>query len=146
AHREIGTLQSFTASDVDDVRIRWRDRDGADGLRRLIVENRRPGQAVVARFPDAAVVDADVEDIRLLDDARRADCPPAAKRSHVPPAHLLKFICGVRLQADHADSADRHDCECDELLHTHASTVIETSRSLRGVYGPALAPGRVCRL
>ena len=50
ADREIGTLQSLAAADVDDVRIGRRDGDRADGSGRLIVEDRIPGAAVVGRF------------------------------------------------------------------------------------------------
>jgi hypothetical protein len=37
--REIGTLEPFTASDVNDVRIRWREGDRSDRSRRLVVED-----------------------------------------------------------------------------------------------------------
>ena len=50
ADGEIGTLQAFAAGDVNDVRIRGRDRDGANGLRGFVVEDGRPGAAVVVGF------------------------------------------------------------------------------------------------
>ena len=64
ADREVRPLQSLAAADVDDVRVRRRDRERADRLRRLLVEDRRPGAAGVVGLPDAAVVDADVEEVR----------------------------------------------------------------------------------
>ena len=55
AGRQVGALQAFAAADVDDVRIRWRQRDRADRAGRLVVEDRNPGASVVGRLPDAAV-------------------------------------------------------------------------------------------
>ena len=40
--REVRPLQSFPAADVDDVRIRRRDGDRADGACGLVVEDRMP--------------------------------------------------------------------------------------------------------
>ena len=71
AGREVGALQPFAAADVDDVRVRRRDRDRADRAGRLVVEDRRPGAAVVGRLPHAAVDGADVEHVRL-----RSERPP----------------------------------------------------------------------
>ena len=78
AHREVGALQPLAAADVDDVRIRRRHRDRADRLRRLVVEDGLPGAPVVVGPPDAAVADADVEDIRMRP-ARRPG-PACARR------------------------------------------------------------------
>jgi hypothetical protein len=88
ADRQVRTLQSLAAPDVDDLRIGRRDGDRADRLGRLIVEDRRPGVAVVGGLPDAAVVHADVKNVGLLNDARRADRPSAAERPDVPPAQF----------------------------------------------------------
>jgi hypothetical protein len=85
ADRQVGPLEAFAAADVDDVRIGRRDGNRADRLRRLIVEQRRPGVAVVGRLPDAAVVDADIEDVRLLGDAGGAHRAAAAERADVAP-------------------------------------------------------------
>ena len=40
ADREIGAMQSFAAADINDVGIGGGDRDGADGLRGLVIEDR----------------------------------------------------------------------------------------------------------
>jgi len=92
ADRQIRTLKSFAAADVDDVRIGRRDRDGANRLRRLPVEDRCPRPAVIVRFPDTAVVDADVEDVRLLRHSGRADRPSATERSDMPPLQIERRI------------------------------------------------------
>ena len=47
ADGQIGPMQAFAAADIDDVRIRNRHRDRADGTGRLIVENRLPGAPVI---------------------------------------------------------------------------------------------------
>ena len=50
ANREVGAMQSFTTPDVNNVRIRNRDCDCADGSGRLVVKDRLPGAAgIVAR-------------------------------------------------------------------------------------------------
>src|SRR5207249_7331831 len=56
AHRQIGTLQAFPAAHVDGARVRWSDRDRADGAGGLVVEQRRPAAPVVPAAPHAAVV------------------------------------------------------------------------------------------
>ena len=59
-------MEPFAAAHVDHVRIRRRHRHRADGAGGLVVEDGIPGAAVVVRLPDAAVVDADVEDVGLI--------------------------------------------------------------------------------
>ena len=83
---EIGPLQALAAADVDDVRVGRRDGEGADGAGRLVVEDRLPGAAVVGGLPDAAVVDADVEDVGLAGHAGGADGAAAAERADHAPA------------------------------------------------------------
>ena len=120
ADREIRTLQPLAAADVDDVGIGWRDRDRADRLRRLPVEERRPRQPVIGRLPDAAVVDADVEHVRLLRHAGRADRASAAVWADGAPAH--RVVEGrVDVLGAHRTRGDRkHDRE--EVLHNHNYT------------------------
>ena len=77
-------------ADVDDVRIRRRDGDGADRAGRLVVEERHPVGAVVGRAPDAAVVEADVEDVRLARHAGQRAGAAGARRADVAPVHLLE--------------------------------------------------------
>jgi hypothetical protein len=49
---------------------------GADRLRRLRIEDRRPGAAIVIGFPYATVDGADVKDGRLACDAGECVRPP----------------------------------------------------------------------
>src|SRR5439155_21912950 len=82
ANGEVGPLNTFAACDVNDVRVGRRDGDGADVLRRLVVEDGRPGAAVVVRYPDAAVHLAHVKDIRLARHTRHHALSPAPTPSN----------------------------------------------------------------
>src|SRR5579864_9538758 len=55
ANGKIRPLQTLPAGRVDQVRVRWRDRYSANGLRGLFVEDRVPGAAVIVRFPNSSV-------------------------------------------------------------------------------------------
>jgi len=59
-------LQSFTAANVNDVRIGRGNGECADGAGRLVVENRIPGVSEISGFPNAAVDGSHVENIRLM--------------------------------------------------------------------------------
>src|SRR5258706_13488235 len=87
---KIGALQAFAAAGVDDVWIGRRHGDRADRAGGLIVEDRLPGVAVVGGFPDAAVVDADVEDVRLARDAYRDGSAAAAEWADHAPSHVVE--------------------------------------------------------
>ena len=63
--REIGALEALAAGDINDVGIRGRDGECADGAGGLRVEDGMPGAAGVVGFPDTAVVGADVKDVGL---------------------------------------------------------------------------------
>ena len=87
--REIGTTQAFSAADVDDVWIRRRDRNGADGACGLIIEDRIPSAAKVSRLPDSAVVRRHVENVRLSRDASDRHRATAAKGTDRSPVKFL---------------------------------------------------------
>ena len=78
-------------ADVDDVRIRRRDRDGADRASGLAVEDRHPVGAVVGRPPHAAVVESDVEHVRLACRAGRRARASRARGPDIAPAHLAEL-------------------------------------------------------
>ena len=65
ADREIWTDDPGATAHVDDVRVRWGDRDRTDRTCGLVVEQRHPVRAVVGAAPHAAVVEAGVEHARL---------------------------------------------------------------------------------
>ena len=90
ADRQIGTDDARAGADVDDVGVRRRDGDRADRAGRLVVEQRHPVGAVVGRSPDAAVVEAGVEHVRLAGDAGQRAGASGASRADVAPAHLAE--------------------------------------------------------
>jgi hypothetical protein len=102
--REIRSLQALTTADVQDVGVRRRDGQGADGAGRLVVEDRRPHPAIVGCLPHAAVVDADKEDVRLRD-TRGGYCSSSAKRPDHPPAEAAIKISTPRLLARRGSQA-----------------------------------------
>jgi hypothetical protein len=69
ALRDVAAQLALAHPDVDDVRVRWRDGDGADrGARELAVGDRGPGCAAVDRLPKSAAGRAEIIFVR----ARRA--------------------------------------------------------------------------
>src|SRR5438045_2403524 len=63
AGRKVRPLNSFSAPDINHVRIRRRHREVADRARRLLVEDGCPDASIIGRPPAAAVVAAEVEAI-----------------------------------------------------------------------------------
>ena len=140
ANGEVGPLKTFAACDVNDVRVGRRDGDGADGLRRLVVEDGRPGAAVVVRFPDAAVHLAHVKDIRLARHTRHGARSPAAMRANHAPAHALKHRVGILLGLAHAD--DRH--QKDSGYHPLEARQTTHVRPPARICGAKNIPKRLC--
>ncbi len=83
---DIAPQLHFAHPDVDDIRIRLRDRHGAD-RRRLQkgVGGRAPRGAAVGRLPEAAAGRAEVVLERPARAARHGDRAPAAIRADAPP-------------------------------------------------------------
>ncbi len=86
ADGEIGALEAFAGAYVDGVGVGGGEGDGADGAGGLVVEEGLPGAAEIIGLPDAAVVDADVEDVGLGGDAGGADGAAATVGSDIAPA------------------------------------------------------------
>ena len=81
ADGKVGPVQSLSTPDVNDVRIGRRNRNRADGLCRLLIEDRIPGTPVVIRFPYSAIYLPHVEDIWLAGNAGSSACPSPAQRT-----------------------------------------------------------------
>ena len=92
ADREIGAMQSFAAPDVNDVRIRNRNRQRADRAGRLIIENRLPGAPVIGRLENAAIDLREIENVRLRRHAANRAHPSAAVRPDVAPMEEVREI------------------------------------------------------
>ena len=82
-------MQPLAAADIDHFGMGGGDRDVADRTRGRLIEDRRPGPAVIVGLPDAAVVDADEEDARPRWNADGADRPAGAVRANHPVAQVL---------------------------------------------------------
>src|ERR1700704_5133132 len=98
ADGKIGAGQAFAACNINDVRVGRSDGDGAYLLRRLRIEDGRPGAAVVIGFPDATVDGADVKDGRLACDAGESARAAAAERADHAPAHFAISAFGILLR------------------------------------------------
>ena len=112
-------MQSFTAADVNNVRICRRNRDRADRRRRLIVKDWLPRSAVVGGLKNAAVHRRHVEDIRLRRNTRDRASAPAAMRSDVPPAQNGIEISRIRLRDSASDDQLDYNCASKgtQLVH-----------------------------
>src|SRR5260370_41804025 len=99
ARRQVRTLQSFAAANVNNVRIGRSHRQRADGAGGLIVENRVPGIAEISGLPYAAIDRGHVENIRLVRHAGGRHSAASAEWPHTAPAHfVIKLL--VELLAD----------------------------------------------
>src|ERR1700678_560163 len=100
ADGEIGPVQPFAASNINNVGIGSGYRDGPNGLRRLVIENRIPGAAVIVRLPDSAVDLADVKNVRLGGHAGGSAGTASAKGADHAPVEILISILGNLLRGD----------------------------------------------
>ncbi len=78
-------MQAFAATHIQDVRIRGRDRNGADGLCGLLVKDWLPGPPGIVRLPDTAIDGANVKDVRVRWHAGHSACTAAAERPDHSP-------------------------------------------------------------
>src|SRR5262249_60007322 len=88
AVRDVAADGLLAAADVDDVRVRLADGDGADGAAEEAVGDVLPGGAAVAGAPDAAAGGAEVEQQRLAGhagDGRRAAAAERADQAVAQP-------------------------------------------------------------
>ena len=95
ACRQVGPNDARAAAHVDDIRIRWRNRNRANGTSRLAVKQRLPGRTIVRGTPHAAIVKADVEQIRLIGYSGQRPRTSGAWRSDWTPMHL-----GIQFRID----------------------------------------------
>ena len=100
ADREVGPNDAGSRTDVDDVRVGRRDSDGPNRSGRLVVEDWLPRRPVVGGAPDAAVVEADIEHVRLTWDPRERPRPAGASRTDLPPVHPERPIARLLAEDD----------------------------------------------
>src|SRR5881394_1629842 len=86
-------MQSFAAADIDNVRVRNRNRDRANRSSGLIVKDRLPRPAVIGRFENAAIDLRKIKNIWLRRHTADGADASAAKRPNVSPAeHAGKIL------------------------------------------------------
>src|SRR5262249_12213817 len=88
ADRDAIARPPFARTNPDDFRVLRINRDRADGLDRLFVEDRLECRAAVDRLPHAAARRADVnrQPLPLLHGVDRRHAPAHSRRSYVAPA------------------------------------------------------------
>ena len=87
-------MQSLAAANINNVRIGGRDRDGADRLRRLVIEDGIPGSAVVVGLPDPAIHLRHVKNIGLAGHPAESARAAAAEWADHPPVQFLVSVLG----------------------------------------------------
>src|SRR3954453_19723504 len=90
AHGEIRPVQTFAAGYINNVGIGRCDCDITDRLRRLRVEDRPPGAAVVVRLPHTAIHRSYIEDVRLRGNTHRSARAPGAEGPDHTPVQVLQ--------------------------------------------------------
>src|SRR5260370_20617844 len=95
----MGTLKPFTAANINDFWIGGREGNRTHRPSRLIVEDGRPGAAIVSCFPDPAIDLCHIENIWLLRNAGHRTHTTTAKRADVAPVERLEEI-GIELLRD----------------------------------------------
>src|SRR3982751_5785387 len=92
ADGQVGTLQTFTTSHINNVWIRWGHGNRADRARRLIVEDWIPRLAIIIGLPHAPVDLRDVKNVRLRRHTGYCARTPAAKRADAAPGQRLEQL------------------------------------------------------
>ena len=110
AVRNISAPAGFARADVDHIRIRRSHGNRADGHDSRLVRHRRPGEAAIGRFPNAAGNRSEIISLRIAGDARYCERASAAKRTDLAPLHCLQciFIERLRTQSRASQSNQKH--------------------------------------
>src|SRR5271163_1511849 len=109
-------MQSLATANVNNVRVGRGDGDRADRLRRLVVEDRIPGAAVVVRLPDSSVDLSNIENVRLAGDSAGSARAPAAQRADHAPVQVLVRVfgnvcpCAIGRKENYAARERTEDC------------------------------------
>src|SRR6185437_14246221 len=85
ADGEIRAVQALAAANVNDVGIRGRDGNRADGAGGLVVKDRLPGPSVIVGLPHTAVADTYIEDAGLRRHPADGATASATVRTDAPP-------------------------------------------------------------
>ena len=85
---EVGADDSRAGTDVDDVGVGRGHGDRADRAGGFVIEDGRPGGAVVGGAPDAAVVESDVSHVGMAGHTGNRARASGARRPDGAPVHL----------------------------------------------------------
>ena len=85
ADRQVRPMQPLTAADIDNIRVRRRYGNRADGAGGLVVKDRLPRATVVVGLPHSAIAHANVKHIRLAGHASDAAGASATVRANGAP-------------------------------------------------------------
>src|SRR6185437_3451171 len=85
ADGEIRAVQALAAANVNDVGIRGRDGNRADGAGGLVVKDRLPGPSVIVGLPHTAIANAYVKDAGLRGHAADSASASGTVGADVPP-------------------------------------------------------------
>src|SRR6185437_14735492 len=125
-------MQAFAAGGVNDLGIRRRHSDRANGLSVLAIEDWTPCAAVINRLPDASINGAYVEDVRLGRDAGGRSRTASAEGANHAPVHVLIELFGDLRVGRGAEARDQRACqeefrssqhECSDTVAHHRSKV-----------------------
>src|SRR5207253_3021333 len=87
SERDVAADAGFAGADIDDVGIRIRHGDGADGRDGLLIEERIPADAAIGGFPDASAGRAKVVGVRLARHPGHRQHAAATERPNKTPLH-----------------------------------------------------------
>ena len=117
---QIGPYDSRAAADVNNVGIGRSHRDCANGAGGLTVEQRHPGRAIVGRAPHAAIVEADIENVRLARHSSKRPSASGARRSNRAPMHLgisrLRERKRSKREGKKCETGNRQGCNSPESI------------------------------
>src|SRR5579872_232867 len=91
-HNNVSADARLTSPDINNVRIRWRNRDRSNGRRRLreLVPEWLPVQSTVSRLPHASGNRAEIVRIRLARYSSNCQHTPPTERTDLPILHPFK--------------------------------------------------------
>src|SRR5260370_1319280 len=87
AEGDVAANTGFAASNVNYIRIRIGDGNGANGRGGLLLEERIPGVASVSGFPNASADSTKIESVRLAGDSSDGQRASAPKGTDEAPLH-----------------------------------------------------------
>ena len=135
AVRDVRAHVGLARTDVENARVRGRDRERADRRDGLTVEDRLPGASGVPALPHAAADRAEVEVLGLSRHARDREHAPAAERAREAPVHVREQarVEGLGRQSRRRRHQESRQEKVPSRLHQR-----RPSACWRELYGPCV--------